>query len=44
LLWDLKTIAEGEMCEAAEKAGMVLRTQLTTEDGTSDWIPNHPKC
>ena len=40
----LKTIVEGEMCEAAEKAGMVLCTQLTTKDGTSGWIPNHPKC
>ena len=43
-LWTLKTIVEGEMCEAGEKAGMILFTQWTTKDGASDWIPNHPKC
>ena len=40
----LKTIVEGEMCEAGEKAGMILCTQLITKDGPSGWIPNHPKC
>ena len=40
----LRTIVEGEVGEAAEKAGMVLCTQLITKDGPSGWIPNHPKC
>lgn len=40
----LKTIVEGEMCEVAEKAGMVLCARWTTKDGTSGWIPNHPRC
>ena len=43
-LWTLKTIAEDEMCEAGEKAGMILCTQWITKDGPSGWIPNHPKC
>ena len=43
-LCTLKTIVEGDMCEAAEKAGMVLCTRLTTKHGPSDWIPNHQKC
>ena len=43
-LWTLKTITEGDMCEAAEKAGMVRYSWLASKDGTSGWIPNHPKC
>ena len=43
-LWTMKTIVEGEVGEAAEKAGMVLCTRWTTKDGTFDGIPNHPKC